>query len=61
MVDDVGSNLKTIKFFVQRFGCCMMLYSFGNVHATSNETLGPLVARQVPGVINIDMLRFMLR
>ena len=34
MLDDVGSNLKTVKFFVQHFGCCMMLYSFGHVHAT---------------------------
>ena len=34
MLDDVGSNLKAVKFFVQHFGCCMMLYSFGHVHAT---------------------------
>ena len=34
MLDDVGSNLKTINFFVQHFGCCMMLYSFSHVHAT---------------------------
>ena len=33
MLDDVESNLKTVKFFVQHFGC-MMLYSFGYVHAT---------------------------
>ena len=34
MLDDVGSNLKTVNFFLQRFGCCTMLYSFGCVHAT---------------------------
>ena len=34
MLDYVGSNLKTVKFFVQHFGCCMMLYSFGHVYAT---------------------------
>ena len=34
MLDDVGSNLKTVKFFVQNFGCCMMLYSCGYVHTT---------------------------
>ena len=34
MLDDVGSNLKTVKFFVQHFGCCMMLYVFGHIHAT---------------------------
>ena len=34
MLDDVGSNLKTVKFLVQHFGCCMMLYSFDHVHAT---------------------------
>ena len=34
MLDDVGSNLKTVTFFVQHFGCCMRLYSFGHVHAT---------------------------
>ena len=34
MLDDVGSNLKTVKFFVQHFGCCMMLYSFGLAHTT---------------------------
>ena len=27
MLDEAGSNLKTVK-------CCMMLYSFGHVHAT---------------------------
>ena len=25
MLDDVGSNLKTVKFFVQHFGCCTRL------------------------------------
>ena len=34
MRDDVGSNLKAVKVFVQHFGRCMMLYSFGHVHAT---------------------------
>ena len=34
MLHDVGSNLKTVKFFLQHFRCCMILYSFGHVHAT---------------------------
>ena len=34
MLDDVGSNFKTVKFFVQHFRRCMMLYSFDHVHAT---------------------------
>ena len=34
MLDDVGSNLKAVKFFVQHFGCCMMLCSFGHVRTT---------------------------
>ena len=28
MLDDFESNLKTVKFFVQHFGCSMMLYRF---------------------------------
>ena len=34
VLQHVGSNLKTVKFFVQHFGGCMMLHSFGHVHAT---------------------------
>ena len=34
MLDDVGSNLKTVKFSFNIFGFYMMLYSFGHVHAT---------------------------
>ena len=44
MLHDVGSNLKTVKFFVQHFGCCMMLY-FGHVHehcCARACALGPL-------------------
>ena len=33
-LDDDGSNLKTVKFYVQHFGCCMMLCSFGHVRTT---------------------------
>ena len=56
MVDDVGSNLKTVKFFVQHFRCCMMLNkslktALGNVLCSlvSACALGPLLARQGPG------------
>ena len=35
MLDDIRSNLiKKVKFFVQHFGCCMMLYFFGHVDTT---------------------------
>ena len=34
MLDNVGSNLKTVTFFVQHLGCCMILYLFGHVQAT---------------------------
>lgn len=34
VLDGVGSNLKTVIFFVQHSGCCMILYSVGHVHAT---------------------------
>ena len=37
MLDDDVSNLKTVKFFVQHFGCCIMLYSFGHVPCSSPE------------------------
>ena len=49
MLDDVGSNLKTVKFFVQHFGCCVMMYSFGHVQCCPRAcALGPLLAHQVP-------------
>ena len=57
MLDDVGSNLKTVKFFVQHFGCCMMfctrLATFTLLftqHCWARAcALGPLLARQGPG------------
>ena len=47
MLDDVGSNLKTVKFFVQHFGCCMMLYLFGHVHTTLLDLAGDDVVSAV--------------
>ena len=43
MLDDAGSILKMVKFFVQHFVCCMMLYSFGHVDAT----LGPFIPEKI--------------
>ena len=61
MLDDVGSNLKAVKFFVQHFGCCMMLYSFGHVHATflhlGMRARSDVLRARGLGHINIDMLR----
>ena len=34
MLDDVESNLKTVKFFVLHFGRCMMMYSCDHIHVT---------------------------
>ena len=34
MLRVVGLILKRVKFFLQHFGCCIMLYSFGHVPAT---------------------------
>ena len=34
MLAVVGSNLKKVIFFMQHFGCCMMLESFGQVRLT---------------------------
>ena len=34
MLHVVGLSLKLVKFFGQHFRCFMMLYSFGNIHAT---------------------------
>ena len=60
MLDDVGSNLKTVKSFVQHnFGCCMMTdVVLVWPHSHNIVALGPLLTRQ--GLLrhmNIDMLR----
>ena len=62
MFDDVGSNLKTVKFFVEHFGCCMMMYSFAQHCWTRACALGPLVACQGSGAhkrphVALKMLR----
>ena len=52
MLQHVGLNLKTVKFFVQHFGCCVTLYSFGHVtqHCWTRAcALGPRVVYQGPG------------
>ena len=64
VLDYVGLHLKTVKFFVQPFGCCMMLCSFGHVHLFTQHcwtracALGSFVACQGSGHINIQKLRW---
>ena len=45
MLGDVGSNLKTVKYFVQHFGYCMMLCSLGHVHATIGPSIREKISR----------------
>ena len=51
ILDDVVSNLKTARFFVQHFGywCCAGLATFIQLGRTRACVLGPVVACQGPG------------
>ena len=49
MLQHVGSNLRTVKFFVQHFECCTRLATFTQHCWTRACALGLLVACQGPG------------